>query len=60
MKCYECIYMDEFEEGFCRCTNHDSTNYMMPTGYCSDDDCYDGEYLVCEEVDEEWGYTLKA
>lgn len=53
MKCYECIYMDEFEEGFCRCTNHDSTNYMMPIGYCSDDDCDDGEYLVCEEGDEE-------
>lgn len=46
MKCRECKYMDEFEDGLYRCTNHDSINYMIYTGICCEDDCEDGEYEV--------------
>lgn len=42
MKCRECKYMDEFEDGLYRCTNHDSINYMIYTGLCCEDDCEDG------------------
>ena len=51
MKCYECIYMENFGEGFYRCTNHDSMNYMMETGICCEDDCDDGERL-CNDDEE--------
>lgn len=45
MKCRECKYMEDFGEGFYRCTNHDSENYMTETGLCCEDDCDDGELL---------------
>ena len=51
MKCYECIYMENFGEGFYRCTNHDSTNYMTETGICCEDECDDGERL-CKDDEE--------
>ena len=48
MKCRECIYMSDFGNGLYRCTNHDSTNYMIYTIYTGvycEDECADGEYL---------------
>jgi hypothetical protein len=53
MKCRECAYMSEFEDGLYRCTNHDSTNYMMYTGICCEDECEDGDYLVPQKQEDE-------
>lgn len=45
MKCRECTFMSELEDGVYRCTNNDSTNYMIYTGICCEDECEDGDYL---------------
>ena len=53
MKCRECTFMSDFEDGLCRCTNPDSIQYMEYTGVCCEDECYDGEYLVPQEQEGE-------
>ena len=52
MKCRECVFMEDFEEGFYRCTNHDSVNYFTPIGICCEDECDDGEYLDPDKSNE--------
>lgn len=53
MKCRECVFMDDFGEGYYRCTNHDSVNYMTETGLCCEDECDDGKYFADPKPERE-------
>ena len=53
MKCRECTFMSDFEGGLYRCTNPDSANYMSYTGFCCEDECDDGKYIVSPEQEDE-------
>ena len=53
MKCRDCVYMKDYEDGIYMCANRDSLNYGDFTGPCCEDDCKDGEPLYGDESEDE-------